>query len=388
MGRMSLLFNRSIMFLVLALPIGCELPPRLLLEESEGIRTNPLIPNASQIAQRAKERVAPPPIHATTHDDQSSLPMFDLDPNKPAAVVVPSLTPASQPPTQSQLIPLSPLTFQSSSSSVGSGGSIQESSSGSRSERLSQNNAETPQPNHILTIASVVLTESGLSIEGKDSPTAIVPNYTGKTISITINGDFRTAPKTTLDNMLFLFDDPKLKHQSLVGKEPPVRVTLDDFILFTPVSASATQIVATLDTTGLPDLYLKGLHKLTVHGGQLLTERLVRVADPEPVVTGQPPLSLSPSISKVEVLRDPETNKFVNVRLTGRNLMLSYRMSYIQVDSKPVFGHQTNVLEAEGGLIWEQIVHLPSDFVDGGTHTINLVTPFGSSFFTFSSQGN
>lgn len=228
-------------------------------------------------------------------------------------------------------------------------------------------------------IEKVVLTETGQSVMEENSPAqaAIEPDYAGKIISLTITGKFNTTPKIKLEHMLFT-NEPGLIHQSVVEAEPLIRVLLDDLILFSPVSASDKEIKVKIDTRGIPEFYLKGLHKLTIIANQYFSDTLVKVGDPVPVN------KLSPSITSVEVLRD-DKGKPVNLKLTGRNFMLYYRFSYSQIDGVFGFGHQTNVIEENGLLSWETIVHIPNPgtFDNTNQHTISYATPFGMAFKSF-----
>jgi hypothetical protein len=230
-----------------------------------------------------------------------------------------------------------------------------------------------------IQIDNITLSDTGKRVmdEGTPAVSAIIPDYAGKTINLTITGKFNTVPKIKLEHMLFT-NEPGLIHQSVVGNEPQIMVILDDSILFTPVIASDKEIKVKIDTRGIPEFYLKGLHKLTVIDNKNFSDTLVKVGDPAPVT------SLSPSIYSVEVLKDDE-GKPVNLKLTGRNFMLYYRFSYSQIDGVFGFGHMTNVVEENGVLGWETIVHIPNipDFEGKTEHTISYATPFGFAFKIF-----
>jgi hypothetical protein len=105
---------------------------------------------------------------------------------------------------------------------------------------------------------------------------------------------------------------------------------------------------------------------------------LVKVGEPAPVA------SLTPKIDSVEILKDEKGNP-INLKVTGSNLMLNYRFSYVQVDGVFGFCHQTSVIDNNGEIKWEQIVHLPNPktFNPAIQHTISLATPFGFSFKNF-----
>lgn len=144
-----------------------------------------------------------------------------------------------------------------------------------------------------------------------------------------------------------------------------------------PVLASESAITVSIDTKNIPEFYLKGLHKLTVVGGNYFSDTLVKVRDPEVPEN----LNLSPRIDKVEVLYD-EDGKPANLKLTGKNFMMYYRYSYSQVDGVFGFGHLSNILSGD---VWETVVHLPNPktFKPSDKHTIMYTTPFGVAFKSF-----
>jgi hypothetical protein len=283
------------------------------------------------------------------------------------------LTTSSSLPPQTQFIPLTSFNQQSSTGGSSSSGD------GSRLSSSRNSSRETPQTSHhVLTISDVVLTETGQSIVGKDAPGAIQPVYTtDHFISLTLRGTFQTAPSTTLEHMATTLE-PGLVALSFLGKQPSVRVLMNRSILLQPVSASEHEIIVKLNSRAIPDLWLAGSsHELSVEAGELIARTQVKVGTPLEDL-----INLSPVIHQVEILRDSD-NKPINLRLTGLNLMHYYRFSHIQVDSKPVFGHQCAVIDENGVLKWEKTVHLPQDFSESGTHTITYISPFGGVISSF-----
>ncbi|MEZ0369307.1 MAG: hypothetical protein ACAI44_09505, partial [Candidatus Sericytochromatia bacterium] len=165
-----------------------------------------------------------------------------------------------------------------------------------------------------LLISDVRLTETGVSVMGKDAPGSIEPDFAGKDIGLTLKGTFRDNKKDLqFKNFLFTLEPPLLQ-QTFVGNEPKDRVLLDDSILLEPVSVTGTEIKVVLHSEGIPDLYLKGLHKLSVEHGNgapvWYTDGLIQVGEPEPVT------DLKPRIDAVEVMRD-EKGKPLHIRCTG-----------------------------------------------------------------------
>lgn len=345
-----------------------------------------------------------PPAQTAAAPGHSSAASANHSP--PPVLVLPDLEPALPPPAGS--VPVNPVsdpaahgdhaappagTATSSGSHTSGGGSSGHfsppvSSHGHSSSGSSSSGHTTPQPQHHMDISEIVLTETGESILGPEALASIQGHYDeDHEVLITIRGNFNTAPAVQLEHMQFTLE-PAILHLGLVGKEPPVRVTLDHTILLTPVSASATEIVASLNTRGIPDLLLKGLHTLTLAAGQLLIERKVKVGEPLSI-----PASLNPVIEQVEVLYDA-ANKPINLRLHGQHLMLQPKYSYAQVNGEFGFGHQTAVrvstdTEGQESLHWQSIVHLPvpADFDPDATHDLMYITPFGATFTSFSGQG-
>lgn len=228
-----------------------------------------------------------------------------------------------------------------------------------------------------LLITDVVLTETGTSILGKGAPGSLVPDYAGKEVGLTLKGTFkdnRQALKSK--NFLFTLESP-LTQQTFTfeGKEPKSRVLLNDSVLLEVVSVSATEIRAVLQTKHLLDVYLKGLHKLTVEHENWFTDCLIQIG--EPVATTA---DLRPRIESVEILR--ERGKALHLRLEGGGFLVFPKLVYATIDGAFGFAYQTEVLEDGSGSI---IVHIPDPAAFGRqtSHTVTLATPFGVAFKTF-----
>lgn len=228
-----------------------------------------------------------------------------------------------------------------------------------------------------LLITDVQLTDSGVSIMGKDAPGSIVPDYAGKEVRLTLKGVFKHQRQALkLRSFLFTLEAPLVQQTfAFEGKEPHSRVLLNDSVLLEPVSVSATEIEVVLQTKYLLDLYLRGLHKITVEHDAWYTDALVQVGEPVPTNA-----DLRPRIDSTEILY--KRGKPLHVRLEGAGFFVFPKLVYATVDGEFGFSDQTEVLDDGTGSI---IVHIPDPaaFARQSTHTIMLATPFGVAFKTF-----
>ncbi|MGE3724221.1 MAG: hypothetical protein AB7I41_01625 [Candidatus Sericytochromatia bacterium] len=230
-----------------------------------------------------------------------------------------------------------------------------------------------------LLITDILLTETGEKVMGPNAPAALSPDYAGTEIRLTIQGKFekRNEKAFKLKDFLFQWESP-LVQQSFVGNEPQARVLLDDSILLQVESVTATEIKARLNTKLLPDLYLKGNHRMSVELNRWYTDALLNVGEPAPVELS----ALQPQIESVEVLR--ERGKPMHIKLTGRGFMVFPKFSYATIDGEFGFGYQTEVT-ADGSA--ETVVHIPDpqSFDVNPRHTVIYATPFGVTFKEFES---
>lgn len=225
-----------------------------------------------------------------------------------------------------------------------------------------------------LLINDVILSDTGLSVMGKDAPGSLEPDFAGKEIALTLTGTFKNSQHQPLSASDFLFTlAPPLVQQTFIGTEPIARVLLDNSILLEATSVTETEIRAILRTEKLPDLYLKGLHRLSVEQGDWYTDTLIQIGDPTP-----PPSSLMPHIDSIEVIRNSQQLP-LHVRLTGQNFMLYPKFSYVTIDGEFGFGYQTEV--NQHGFM-QTIVHIPHPeiFDQISPHIVILATPFGVAF--------
>lgn len=227
-----------------------------------------------------------------------------------------------------------------------------------------------------LRIDNVLLIENGLSVMGNQAPTAIIPDYAGKSLRLKLQGKFlnRQRKPIPLSEFLFSLETP-LVQQTFLGTTPTARVLLDDSILLQTVSATENEIEVQLETKYLPDLYLKGQHKLTVELDTFYTDTLVQVGDPAPVS------NLQPTITTIDVITSPQ-GKATHIHLTGSNFMVYPKFAHATIDGKFGFGYQTEVL-ANG--TFEAKIHIPdpATFNLQTSHTLVYATPFGTVFRQF-----
>ena len=135
-----------------------------------------------------------------------------------------------------------------------------------------------------LLITDIVLTATGESIMGPSVFIGLRPDYAGTEIGLTIKGQFekRNDKEFKLKDFLFQLESP-LVQQSFIGKEPQARVLFDDSILLQVESVTKTEIKVRLNTQLLPDLYLKGNHRLSIELDRWYTDALLNVGEPTPV---------------------------------------------------------------------------------------------------------
>ena len=235
-----------------------------------------------------------------------------------------------------------------------------------------------------LLITDIVLTATGESIMGPSAVTGLRPDYAGTDIGLTLKGQFekRNDKEFKLKDFLFQLESP-LVQQSFIGKEPQARVLLDDSILLQVESVTKTEIKVRLNTQLLPDLYLKGNHRLSIELDRWYTDALLNVGEPAPVEVS----ALQPRIDSVEVLRD-DRGKPLHVRLKGKGFMVFPKFSYTTFSTPGDetgefgFGFQTEV-NADGGA--ETVVHIPdpNSFDLNPSHTVIYASPFGVAFKEF-----
>ena len=244
-----------------------------------------------------------------------------------------------------------------------------------------------------LLIEDILLTPENVSVFGPEASAAVTPDLTGGSIPLTIKGSFTKESKKPLPLKEFRFTyAPPLIQQTFIGEKPQARVLLDDAILLEVISSTATELKVLLNPKDYIDLYLKGLHKISVEYKDYYTDALISIGE-----GAIPPRTLEPQIESVEILYDDDKDsddkdsddknikkirKSYNIRLKGTNFMLNPKYYYTLIDGEFGFGHQTEVMQ-DGS--YETVVHLPEPkvFAQKTEHQVIFVTPFGVTFKEF-----
>ncbi len=233
-----------------------------------------------------------------------------------------------------------------------------------------------------LTIQDVWL--NGQSIQGSQAPSSLKPEWEGEPLELRITGQFENKREKELNLKAFLFTlDPSILLRSMAPNEtePAARVLLNDAILLTPVSVSGSEIRVKLPQEGIPDLFLKGLHKLTLIKNRFYFDTQIKVGDP---LMAPPESSLQPQIQHIEVVRNNKGQpRFL--RCIGSGIMMGPKFSYAQLDGDFAFGYQSQMISSETGKISETLIHIPdpTSFELNAQHTLSYSTPFGSNFKQF-----
>lgn len=225
-----------------------------------------------------------------------------------------------------------------------------------------------PTPTPVFYIQDVLLNNRSIV----SSSEKFTSDYEGKQADLIINGNFGIV--NTLD---FAFTKPnELLHQTFLDGLPLSRVILNDSLLLEVVEANSHRLHVRLDSTYVPDLYLIGVHKLSLEHAGYYADTLIQVGEP----LGSS--DLLPRIDHVEVLTNEEGQP-VRLKLTGKNFMLFPKFSYSTVDGVFAFGHQTQIFTSG---VWDTVVYIPDPaaFISQGVeHEVRYATPFGLVVKTF-----
>ncbi len=227
-----------------------------------------------------------------------------------------------------------------------------------------------------LRIQDIRWHSENMSVMGPDPTDALIPDYQGGAIELRLTGSFRTPQLQPLSLADFtLSPASSWQAETFLGEIPAGRVLLNESLLLTPAFVSATEIRVLLDPKYIPDLYLKGMHRLRVEHEDWYTDALLKVGDPIP-----PPESLAPVIMQVEVLRQSGEPRFI--QLTGKHFMLYPKFSHATIDGEFGFGYRTQV--TSDGVFTTQIhVPDPATFDDASDHLVIYTTPYGVAFYEF-----
>lgn len=233
-----------------------------------------------------------------------------------------------------------------------------------------------------LTISDVLF--NGQSIQGPLATAVLQPTWEDAPLELRITGNFENKKDKDLALKSFLFTlEPSVLVRSMAPNEnePNARVLLNDAILLTPTAVSGNEIRVQLPQAGIPDLYLKGLHKLTVIKNRYYFDTQIKVGTP---LAAPQAGVLTPHFDKIEVVRNHQ-GKPRFLRCTGKGLMLTVKFSYAEVDSAFAFGYQSQIVQDEATTAYETLIHIPDpdSFDLNSQHTLTYATPFGTTFQQF-----
>lgn len=226
-----------------------------------------------------------------------------------------------------------------------------------------------------LQLNDVLLKSSQSSLLTNQGTLAVRPDYSGVQIPLILKGSFRKSKKAALESSDFAFQyEQPLLHQTFLTPRPEARILLDQSILLEVISVSEDEIACVLHTQAIPDLYLKGSHRLSIEYGDQVSEQWINIGEPEETRE-----SLSPRIESVRVLNNDE-QKPALLLLKGQHFMLYPKYAYAMIDEHFVFGYQTEIFR-DGTA--QSLLHLPENFDVSTSHTLMYATPFGTQFFRF-----
>jgi hypothetical protein len=190
-----------------------------------------------------------------------------------------------------------------------------------------------------------------------DSVAEINPIYRmDHRVELILRGSFTQQSQAVMrEDLLFTFD-AELLQQTFRGGQPQVRVLLDNYILLEPVSISPQEWRLALNTRAIPDLFLMGLHTLTVIVGEKVATAQIRFGLPLDE-DWETPLSVRPVVDEVTVV---SLSDQPYVRLTGKHFMLNPAWARLEINGVVYPIQQTNILRGDA---WETFAYLPSDVV-------------------------
>lgn len=270
--------------------------------------------------------------------------------NSPSPTVAISVVPLPSGNPSSPLPALLPSASPSPIASVGNNtwGSSSSGGGGAGGQPVAQ---ATVPPNGQPVLDDLRLVNGG-SVLGADAADAIIPNFHGKVVRLEASGYF------------------------FVGAGDPVRLVMDNGIVWEVTSISQTRIEARLETAYIADLYLTGPHKFVLELPLATLQYQVRVGTPELE------LFLQPEILSVTVVRN-ESQTPVQLEVKGRQLMLNPNFAQVKIN-----GEIVSVLETAAASDGSQTlqVALPSDvsvFAENNHHVLSYQTPMGLTVHYF-----
>lgn len=222
-----------------------------------------------------------------------------------------------------------------------------------------------PTPTPRFYIRDVVLTDTGESVMGTNAPAAIQARYSrSNDILLTLRGNFKPDLLMSEEMMRFTYE-AGLMHQSFRGDTPAAHLLLNESILIEPISINLESMTFKLNTQYLPDLYLSGLHRLTLVAGPERIQKDVRVGSPNEFIL------LLPQLLSVR-------SEQGQLWITGKHFFVTPELNQVWVNGALYPVQQINVL-ADGSS--EAILSFAVPLAD--SYMITYQSPFGQTTQTF-----
>ncbi len=202
---------------------------------------------------------------------------------------------------------------------------------------------------------------------GENAPAAIQPTYSDPNpIRLSVIGNFDTDLLFSEPAMRFTFE-PGLLHQTFAGDTPPVRALLNGVLLLEAVTVTSQRLELLLPQYYLPDLYLQGLHTLTLVSGAASQQVSVMLGKPNiPRATLIPVLSTA-IIMPAEGIQPPL------LRVEGRHFLLQPGWQQLSLDGTILPIQQVEVTNDGTAVCWAE---LPPNLT-AGNYQLAYQSPFG-----------
>lgn len=316
-------------------------------------------PNKSQTFSPNSQDIAliDAPANKEAHASPSPTHSSAKEPNPPAPSPAGFNTPVSQKPLSTLPLPSSrpallPPIARGSSSSVPLGQNSSNSSSGGSSR--------------VYELTDVLLSSSGQSVVGSNAPAPIQTELIGEELKLTLQGSF-PSERLSDEDTRFTFEAGIL-HQTFQGQEPNVRVVLDGAILLEPIEMSSSRIQVRLNTLGVSELWLSGLHQLELVIDSRRYQKSILIQAPD---AG---LSATPQILGVETIEEGQIRL---LKLTGRHFMLNPSLNHAQLNGQNLETLHTEILANGKAQIFFRFPEALG-FNPNENHLIIYTTPLGS----------
>ena len=220
----------------------------------------------------------------------------------------------------------------------------------------------------------IVSADSGESVVGTNSRGFISGDFSdSKKLKLIITGDLIKELEFNYEEASWL-PEWGLKHQTFIGSAPAHRVLMDEHILWVVDSVSDDSIEISLDTSGLAELYLDGLHDLEIVTPKGTKSFKIRVSNLNSPSVEQ----LQPEMANVEVVENE--NQVQYLKITGSSLMISPQWVSVKIDGEQLFVEQASVFSDNTFVSW---VPINEGFQISNNHSIQYITPFGQSLYNY-----